>query len=80
MILIRFVCNIMASRMGTLSAAAVKKKLRHLIYQKLLRLGSGYQQDMRTGEIVQISVEGVDQLETYFASYLPQFSTRCLRR
>ena len=73
MILIRFVCNIMASRMGTLSAAAVKKKLRHLIYQKLLRLGSSYQQDMRTGEIVQISVEGVDQLETYFASYLPQF-------
>ena len=73
MVLIRFVCNIMASRMGTLSAAAVKKKLRHLIYQKLLRLGSGYQQDMRTGEIVQISVEGVDQLETYFASYLPQF-------
>ena len=73
MILIRFVCNIMASRMGTLSAAAVKKKLRHWIYQKLLRLGSGYQQDMRTGEIVQISVEGVDQLETYFASYLPQF-------
>ena len=73
MVLIRFVCNIMASRMGTLSAAAVKKKLRHLIYQKLLRLGSGYQQDMRTSEIVQISVEGVDQLETYFASYLPQF-------
>ena len=73
MILIRFVCNIMASRMGTLSAAAVKKKLRHLIYQKLLRLGSSYQQDMRTGEIVQISVEGVDQLETSFASYLPQF-------
>ena len=73
MVFIRFVCNIMASRMGTLSAAAVKKKLRHLIYQKLLRLGSGYQQDMRTGEIVQISVEGVDQLETYFASYLPQF-------
>ena len=73
MVFIRFVCNIMASRMGTLSAAAVKKKLRHWIYQKLLRLGSGYQQDMRTGEIVQISVEGVDQLETYFASYLPQF-------
>ena len=73
MILIRFVCNITASRMGTLSAAAVKKKLRHLIYQKLLRLGSSYQQDMRTGEIVQISVEGIDQLETYFASYLPQF-------
>ena len=73
MVLIRFVCNIMASRMGTLSAAAVKKKLRHLIYQKLLRLGSGYQQDMCTSEIVQISVEGVDQLETYFASYLPQF-------
>ena len=28
---------------------------------------------MKTSEIVQVAVEGVEQLETYFGSYLPQF-------
>ena len=28
---------------------------------------------MQTSEVVQVAVEGVDQLETYFGAYLPQF-------
>ena len=46
---------------------------RHPIYRKLLRLGSSYKEKAQTSEIVQISVEGVEQLETYFGAYLPQF-------
>ena len=40
---------------------------------KLLKLGSSYSEKVRTSEIVQVAVEGVDQLETYFGAYLPQF-------
>lgn len=72
-VIIRFFCAIAASRMGYLSSKAVKRRLRELIYQKLLRLGSSYRQQVQTSEVVQVAVEGVDQLETYFGSYLPQF-------
>ena len=70
---VRFVCAVLSSRMGYLSSRAVKKTLRELIYRKLLRLGSSYKDQAQTSEIVQVAVEGVDQLETYFGAYLPQF-------
>ena len=70
---VRFVCTTGASRASYLSSEAVKSKLRHLIYEKLLRLGAGYRNKVRTSEVVQVAVEGVDQLETYFGAYLPQF-------
>ena len=72
-IVIRFFCTTGASRMGYLSSRAVKKTLRERIYQKLLRLGAAYQEQVKTSEVVQVAVEGVDQLETYFGAYLPQF-------
>ncbi len=70
---LRFACTVGASRMGYLSSKAVKRALRELIYRKLLRLGAGYRQSASTAEVVQVAVEGVDQLETYFGAYLPQF-------
>ena len=72
-VLIRFVCNILSARMGYLSSKAVKKTLREMIYRKLLRLGTSYKEQANTSEVVQVAVEGVDQLETYFGAYLPQF-------
>lgn len=72
-VVIRFVCTVMASRMGYLSSKAVKKTLREMIYRKLLKIGSSYKEKVQTSEIVQVAVEGVDQLETYFGAYLPQF-------
>ena len=70
---VRFVCTALASRMSYLSSKAVKKTLREKIYRKLLRLGSSYKEQVNTSEVVQVAVEGVDQLETYFGAYLPQF-------
>ena len=72
-VVVRFLCATTASRMGYLSSRAVKKTLREMIYQKLLRLGSSYKEQANTSEVVQVAVEGVDQLETYFGAYLPQF-------
>lgn len=72
-VVIRFICAATASRMGYLSSRAVKKTLREMIYRKLLRLGTSYKEQANTSEVVQVAVEGVDQLETYFGAYLPQF-------
>ena len=54
------------------ASSAVKRRLRPVIYEKLLRLGPSYREHALTSEVVQVSVEGVDQLETYFGAYLPQ--------
>lgn len=70
---VRFACALGASRMGYLSSRAVKKTLREKIFFKLLELGSAYQENVKTSEVIQVAVEGVDQLETYFGAYLPQF-------
>ena len=70
---VRFGCAAGASKMSYLSSKEVKKTLRRLIYEKLLRLGASYQEQTTTSEVVQVAVEGVDQLETYFGAYLPQF-------
>ncbi len=72
-VMIRFICTILSSRMGYLSSKSVKKTLREAIYGKLLRLGASYKEQVNTSEVVQVAVEGVEQLETYFGAYLPQF-------
>lgn len=72
-IIVRLVCTLIASKMSFLSSKTVKRKLREMIYTKLLRLGASYNENVSTAEVVQVSVEGVDQLETYFGAYLPQF-------
>ncbi|MGN0970799.1 MAG: ABC transporter transmembrane domain-containing protein, partial [Aristaeellaceae bacterium] len=70
---VRCACHVGAARMGYLSSRAVKRTLREKIYAKLLRLGASYREQVQTSEVVQVAVEGVDQLETYFGAYLPQF-------
>lgn len=70
---VRYGCTVGASRMGYLSSKAVKKTLRGAIYDKLLCLGASYSEQVKTSEVVQVAVEGVDQLETYFGACLPQF-------
>ena len=70
---VRFGCTLAAAGMSLRSSRAVKAKLRRLIYEKLLRLGSAGREQVNTSEAVQVAVEGVDQLEIYFGQYLPQF-------
>lgn len=71
-ILIRYFCNIKTSSFEYAIGQNVKHKLRHLIYEKILSLGMGYKQKVSTSHIVQISSEGIEQLEIYCGKYLPQ--------
>ena len=72
-IAVRYICTAGASRMSYLSSKAVKHVLREKIFRKLERLGVSYNESVPTSEVIQVTVEGVDQLETYFGAYIPQF-------
>ena len=71
-IALRIFCERGASKASCRASMDVKRILRDNIYAKLLRLGVSYRERVSTSEVVQLSGEGVDQLETYFGKYLPQ--------
>ena len=72
-IFVRGITTSINSKFSFQAATNVKVRLRDMIYRKLMRLGSGYRSTIATSEAVQISTEGVEQLEIYFAKYVPQF-------
>lgn len=72
-IIIRSFCMVKSSTMSYYASKDVKRCLRERIYRKALDLGSSYVSNVSTSEIVQMSSEGIEQLENYFGSYLPQF-------
>ena len=71
-VLIRFICEKMAADASYRASIDVKKILRKNIYEKMLRLGASYRDKVSTSEVMQVSTEGVEQLEIYFGKYLPQ--------
>ena len=73
MLILRWFTTKAAIRMSYLASKTVKRVMREQIYKKLLRLGNTYREHATTAELVQESVEGVEQLESYFGLYVPQF-------
>lgn len=71
-VVIRFVCERMGARSSYLACVDVKRILREKIYEKMLKLGASYSEQVSSSEVVQVMAEGVEQLETYFGKYLPQ--------
>ena len=68
----RFLCERMGARSSDLACVDVKRILREKLYEKMLKLGASYSEQVSSSEVVQVSTEGVEQLETYFGKYLPQ--------
>lgn len=72
-ILIRYVA---ARRTGTLKdvlGRSVKKDLRDRTYRKILKLGVKSTDDMNMAGLTQVAMEGIEQLDLYYSTYLPQF-------
>ena len=69
---LRFGFTMLASNMSDCASKDVKRTLRSKIYEKLTRLGAGYSETVATSEVVMLASEGVEQIDTYFAKYLPQ--------
>lgn len=51
----------------------VKKDLRERTYNKIVKLGVRSTDGMSMAGLTQVSMEGVEQLDLYYSSYLPQF-------
>ncbi len=71
-IVLRLVFDFLNTKASFAASVDVKRILREKIYEKLLRLGASYKERVSSAEVVQMSVEGVEQLEIYFGKYLSQ--------
>ena len=71
--LVRVICVKLANTASYKASRSVKRTIRGMLYEKLLKLGSSYTEHVPTAEVVQLAGEGVEQLETYFGQYMPQF-------
>lgn len=69
---VRAIAGSNETHMAHLASIDVKRLLRGKIYDKLLRLGASYRESTPTSKVVQLAVEGVEQLETYFSLFIPQ--------
>ena len=69
---VRLVCQAQATKQGLAASALAKQRVRTLVYDKLVRMGPSYRETVATSEATQLCVEGIEQLEAYFGSYLPQ--------
>ena len=69
----RYLCGFFSSKTSFYASSEVKKVLRQKMYKKLTRIGASYKERVSTSEVIQVFVEGIDQLELYFGKYLPQF-------
>ncbi len=72
-IIIRYICSrLMGDFKDTLGRKA-KKDLRQRVYSKIVKLGVRSTDGMRMAGLTQVAMEGVEQLDLYYSSYIPQF-------
>ena len=69
---VRYLSNILYAKFSHAASSNARITLRELIYKKLLKLGTAYSSVESTSAVVQVAVEGVEQLEIYFGKYLSQ--------
>ena len=66
-VFIQVLCDRLYTDASFHAGANVKRVLRNQIYEKVLRLGPAYREQVHTSEIVQMAGEGVEQFEVYFS-------------
>ena len=72
-IIIRYICSRATGDIKDKLGRSVKKDLRERVYNKIAKLGVKTTDGMSMAGLTQVSVEGVEQLDLYYSSYLPQF-------
>ncbi len=72
-IVVRYVCSRATGDIKDKLGRSVKKDLRERVYNKIVKLGVKTTDGMSMAGLTQVSVEGVEQLDLYYSSYLPQF-------
>ena len=72
-IIVRYLCSRATGDIKDKLGRSVKKDLRERVYNKIVKLGVKTTDGMSMAGLTQVSVEGVEQLDLYYSSYLPQF-------
>jgi ATP-binding cassette subfamily C protein len=72
-ILVRFFSSVLNGKFRSVLGAAVKKNLRENLYEKLLKIDGKGAEALGAAGLTQVAVEGIEQLDLYYTSYLPQF-------
>ncbi|MDR1939205.1 MAG: ABC transporter ATP-binding protein/permease [Clostridiales bacterium] len=72
-IAVRFVSTLLSGKFRSFLSAAVKKDLREKLYDKVLRLNETSAEQLGAAGLTQVAIEGIEQLDLYYTSYLPQF-------
>ena len=70
---VKILCEKFSATFAYKASYDVKNRLRKSIYDKIISLGTSYRETASTSELIQLSVEGIEQLEIYYSRYLPQF-------
>ena len=70
---VRFLATTRAAAVRDRLGRSVKKSLRAQLYAKLLRLGVRETKTVKMAGLTQLATEGIEQLDLYYSSYLPQF-------
>ncbi len=70
--IIRAAANYGSEVTATRAAAAIKERLRGKLLRRVIERGPVWLGGERAGEITTLAISGLDALDPYFASYLPQ--------
>ena len=72
-VIIRYITSLITDDIKDRIGRKVKKDLREKTYEKIIRLGTSCVDSMSLSGLTQISIEGIEQLDLYYSTYLPQF-------
>ena len=72
-IIVRYIASRLTGDLKDVLGRKVKKELRERTYDKILRLGVKSTDGMSMAGLTQVSMEGIEQLDLYYSTYLPQF-------
>ena len=72
-IVVRYVASRCTGSLKDMLGRKVKKDLRERTYDKILKLGVRSTDGMSMAGLTQVSMEGIEQLDLYYSTYLPQF-------
>lgn len=74
LVLLRAILSHAATVAAVAASVCVKTEVRQALHTKIGRLGPGLPDGLRTGDLANLLVEGVDALDNYYATYLPQMA------
>lgn len=72
-IAVRYITSRLVGNLKDTLGRKAKKDLRERVYNKIVKLGVRSTDGMSMAGLTQVSMEGVEQLDLYYSSYIPQF-------